>query len=59
MYDITTNQKFDIAIMVIIILNMLTMMFEHYGMSESMKVSAVYLKYDLKVNGIKLLIFAF
>ncbi|NP_001191637.1 sodium channel alpha-subunit SCAP1 [Aplysia californica] len=36
-FDITTDQKFDIAIMVIIILNMLTMMFEHHGMSAQMK----------------------
>ena len=38
-FDITTDQKFDIAIMVIIILNMLAMMFEHYNMSESMQAS--------------------
>ncbi|XP_059156306.1 sodium channel protein type 4 subunit alpha B-like [Physella acuta] len=36
-FDITTDQKFDIVIMVIIILNMLTMMFEYYGMSTQMK----------------------
>ncbi|BFZ11652.1 hypothetical protein BsWGS_14691 [Bradybaena similaris] len=36
-YDITTDQKFDIVIMVIIILNMLTMMFEHNGMPDQLK----------------------
>ncbi|CAG5122330.1 unnamed protein product, partial [Candidula unifasciata] len=36
-YDITTDQKFDIVIMVIIILNMLTMMFEHNGMPAQLK----------------------
>ncbi|BFZ07043.1 hypothetical protein BsWGS_10081 [Bradybaena similaris] len=37
MFDITTDQKFDIVIMVIIMLNMLTMMFEYHGMSKEMK----------------------
>ncbi|KAK3595510.1 hypothetical protein CHS0354_021609 [Potamilus streckersoni] len=32
-FDITTNQKFDIAIMVVIIMNMVTMTMEHYGQS--------------------------
>ncbi|KAH9495026.1 Sodium channel protein type 2 subunit alpha [Bulinus truncatus] len=36
-FDITTDQKFDIVIMVIIILNMLTMMFEFEDMSKQMK----------------------
>ncbi|GFO41330.1 sodium channel protein [Plakobranchus ocellatus] len=36
-FDITTDQKFDILIMVIIIMNMLTMMFEYYGMSDQIK----------------------
>ncbi|XP_055878721.1 sodium channel protein type 4 subunit alpha B-like isoform X2 [Biomphalaria glabrata] len=36
-FDITTDQKFDIVIMVIIILNMLTMMFEYEDMSKQMK----------------------
>ena len=44
-FDITTNQKFDIAIMVIIILNMLTMMFEYYGMSQEMKDILGYFNY--------------
>ncbi|RUS74825.1 hypothetical protein EGW08_017415 [Elysia chlorotica] len=35
-FDITTDQKFDILIMVIIIMNMLTMMFENYNMSAQM-----------------------
>nr|AKH03687.1 voltage-gated sodium channel alpha subunit LNav14a21+ [Lymnaea stagnalis] len=36
-FDITTDQKFDIVIMIIIILNMLTMMFEYEDMSKQMK----------------------
>ena len=32
-FKLTTNQKFDIGIMSVILLNMLTMAIEHYGMS--------------------------
>ncbi|ESO85582.1 hypothetical protein LOTGIDRAFT_107523 [Lottia gigantea] len=35
LFDITTNQKFDIVIMIIIMFNMLTMTMEHYKMDES------------------------
>lgn len=33
-FDAVTNQKFDIGIMIIIMLNMLTMALEHYKQSE-------------------------
>ena len=36
-FDVTTDQKFDIAIMIIIMLNMLTMTLEFYGMPQEMK----------------------
>ncbi|XP_076464769.1 sodium channel protein para-like [Babylonia areolata] len=36
-FDLTTDQKFDIAIMMIIMLNMLTMTLEFYGMPQEMK----------------------
>ena len=35
MYDITTDQKFDIVIMIVIMLNMLTMCLEHEGQSAT------------------------
>ena len=35
MYDITTDQKFDIFIMIVIMLNMLTMTMEHYGQTDT------------------------
>lgn len=34
LYDLITNQAFDIGIMIIIMLNMLTMTLEHYGQSQ-------------------------
>ncbi|KAL8566099.1 hypothetical protein ACOMHN_051825 [Nucella lapillus] len=36
-FDITTDQRFDIVIMIIIMLNMLTMTLEFYGMPDEMK----------------------
>ena len=36
-FDLTTDQKFDIAIMMIIMLNMVTMTLEFYGMPQEMK----------------------
>ena len=35
LFDITTSQKFDIIIMVVIMLNMLTMTMEHYGQTDT------------------------
>ena len=35
-FDITTNQMFDIVIMIIIMLNMLTMTLEFYNMPQDM-----------------------
>ncbi|XP_052827737.1 sodium channel protein para isoform X6 [Octopus bimaculoides] len=35
MFHLTTSQKFDIAIMMIILLNMITMAMEHYDMSQT------------------------
>lgn len=35
MFHLTTNQKFDIAIMMVILLNMITMAMEHYNMSRT------------------------
>lgn len=35
LFDLTTNQKFDIVIMVVIMLNMLTMTMEHYNQSKT------------------------
>ena len=35
MYDVTTDQKFDIVIMIVIMLNMLTMCLEHEGQSPT------------------------
>ena len=34
MYDVTTDQKFDIGIMIVIMLNMLTMCLEYEGQSK-------------------------
>lgn len=34
LYDLITNQAFDIGIMIIIMLNMLTMTLEHYNQSD-------------------------
>lgn len=36
-FDLTMDQKFDIVIMIIIMLNMLTMTLEYYGMPQEMK----------------------
>lgn len=38
-FDLTTNQKFDIVIMIIIMANMLTMTLEFYNMPETMKLA--------------------
>ncbi|CAF4923745.1 unnamed protein product, partial [Rotaria magnacalcarata] len=35
LFDVTTNQKFDIAIMICICLNMICMCLEHHNQSES------------------------
>ncbi|XP_063429093.1 sodium channel protein para-like isoform X4 [Mytilus trossulus] len=35
MYDLVTNQAFDIGIMIVIMLNMLTMTLEHHNMTET------------------------
>lgn len=37
LYDLVTNQAFDIGIMIVIMLNMLTMTLEHYDMSPLFK----------------------
>lgn len=36
-FKLTTNQKFDIGIMTVILLNMITMALEHYQMDEDFK----------------------
>ncbi|XP_053401964.1 sodium channel protein type 4 subunit alpha B-like isoform X1 [Mercenaria mercenaria] len=35
LFDLTTSQKFDILIMIVIMLNMVTMTMEHYGQTET------------------------
>lgn len=37
MFQVTSCQKFDIFIMLIILLNMITMSIEHYNMDEALK----------------------
>ena len=39
---LTTNQKFDIAIMSVIMLNMITMSAEHYGQSADFEMALAY-----------------
>ena len=39
---LTTNQKFDIAIMSVIMLNMITMSAEHYGLSADFEMALAY-----------------
>ena len=41
-FKLTTNQKFDIGIMIVIVLNMITMGLEHYGQDEQFTESLKY-----------------
>ncbi|CAF4807671.1 unnamed protein product [Rotaria socialis] len=43
LFDVTTNQKFDIAIMICIFLNMLCMCLEHHNQSESFDHALAYI----------------
>ena len=49
MYDITTDQRFDIIIMIVIMLNMLTMTMEHYGQSETYTTVLYYINFTFIV----------
>ena len=40
---LTTNQKFDIGIMSVIMLNMITMAMEHYGQSSEFERTLMYI----------------
>ncbi|XP_071080138.1 sodium channel protein para-like isoform X7 [Haliotis cracherodii] len=42
-FDVTTNQMFDIGIMVVILLNMITMMIEHEGMTHEIDEALKYI----------------
>ncbi|KAK2168409.1 hypothetical protein LSH36_17g12061, partial [Paralvinella palmiformis] len=42
-FKLTTNQKFDIGIMAVILLNMLTMSLEHHGQSETFSSVLMYI----------------
>jgi len=37
MFELVTNQKFDIFIMIVILLNMMTMAIEHYEQSQELE----------------------
>ncbi|XP_071164276.1 sodium channel protein para-like isoform X1 [Mytilus edulis] len=43
MYDLVTNQAFDIGIMIVIMLNMLTMTLEHHNMTETFSTVLIYI----------------
>ncbi|XP_076097687.1 sodium channel protein para-like isoform X8 [Mytilus galloprovincialis] len=43
MYDLVTNQAFDIGIMIVIMLNMLTMTLEHHNMTETFSTVLTYI----------------
>ena len=49
MYDVTTDQRFDIVIMIVIIMNMLTMTMEHYGQSETYTTVLYYINFTFIV----------
>ena len=49
MYDITTDQRFDIIIMIVIMLNMLTMTMEHYGQSDTYTTVLYYINFTFIV----------
>ncbi len=42
-FILTTNQKFDIAIMTVIVLNMVTMALEHYEMTKDFEDTLMYI----------------